>query len=265
VPMDTLRSFRTTIYRDVNALLGAKSRPVFILGCGRSGTSMLLARLARSWRVEAFNEDRSEAFVNFRLKDLKAIKGLIESSRASLVIFKPILNTHQSRELLDSFPDAKIVFVYRQFDDVINSSLKKFGLDNRISHVHSWVKNAFEEFANQPPPQDTQDYVRSIWRQDLSVEEGAAIYWLFYNRLYFDLGLYDHPRVRLAQYERLVVEPEVEFMALAGFLGMPFRASMVKGIKTSSIGRDPTPALTHGLRDECEHLMDRLYRSQLPK
>ncbi|RMH02236.1 MAG: hypothetical protein D6706_00495 [Chloroflexi bacterium] len=235
-----------------------RSRPVFLVGCGRSGTSMLVWQLDKLWQVELFNENHPAAFDQFRLRPLSVIDTLIEQSHAPLVVFKPILDTCQTRNLLNRYPDARVIFAFRHYDDVINSSLKKFGIENRINHVRRWMADDFGEFAVAPPPEQTKAYIRSRWHADRTPEEGAAIYWLFYNRLYFDLQLDQNPRVRLVQYEKLVTEPHREFRRLAQFLEIPFTERLVEGVFASSVGRNPAPQIDGQLRADCEALYQQL-------
>lgn len=230
------------------------SRPAFIVGCGRSGTSMLLYHLSKTWQVEPYNEDHPAAFVNYRLRDTETIAELVGSSRAPLTLFKPILSTTMTCRLLGIFPDSRFLFVFRHFDDVLRSSLKKFGTENRLGHVRSWMEDDFSEFGSAPPPEATRLYLRELWHPDASAETGAALYWLFYNRLFFDLGLDEHDRLLLVQYERIVQSPSRSMTAIAEFLGIRFAPSMPEGIFASSVRHVPASSINSEVRAEClEH------------
>src|SRR5690606_18939230 len=161
------------------------STPLFLVGCGRSGTTMLLRHLGRSWQVEAYNENQPEAFERWRLRDLPTIAGLISDSPAPVVAFKPILNTPQTHQFLDEFPEARLIFIFRHFDDVINSSMKKFGKANRLTHVREWMAGDFDEF-KVAPPAVTKATVEAHWRPDMGNASGAALYWLLCDRLHLD-------------------------------------------------------------------------------
>jgi hypothetical protein len=234
------------------------SRPAFIVGCGRSGTTMLLHQLSKTWQVEPYNEDHSAAFENYRLKNAETIAELVRTSRAPLTLVKPILNTTMTSQLLGTFPEARFLFVIRQFDDVVRSSLRRFGPANRLGHVRSWMEDDFSEFGSAPPPEATRQYLRQLWRPDLSAETGAALYWLFYNRLYFDLGLDELDNVLLVQYERIVQAPEISMTAIAEFLGIRFAPSMAAGIFASSMIHVPSRSIDSEVRAECMEVWMRL-------
>lgn len=235
-----------------------QSQPIFLVGCGRSGTSMLTYHLGRSWRLDAYNENDAAAFNRWRLRDLETIDALVSESYAEFVLFKPILDTQKSQIFLSTFPTARVIFVFRHFDDVINSSMKKFGKASRLDHVNSWITDDFAEFAPVSPPAATKAYIRSLWQPSLSPESGAALYWLYYNRLYLDLHLDQDERVRLLRYESLTAAPEEQVGSLCDFLGLPFEEQFVEGIFSTSVGRNPAPVVDDRLREECEALWQEL-------
>jgi hypothetical protein len=228
--------------------------PAFLIGCGRSGTSLIVYQISKSWLTELYNEDNPAAFLRWRLRDLQVVEHLVARSYARVVLFKPILDTYRIHELLNRFPDAKVVFAYRHFDDVINSSLKRFGTDNRIHHVDSWILEDFKEFAACPPPEETKSFIRSRWRPGLNPQTGAALYWLFQNRLYFDLRLDRDERVKLISYEAVVANPVIEFQSLCSFLGIPYEPLISEGVYSSSIKKDAPPEVDELIRKDCETL-----------
>jgi hypothetical protein len=234
------------------------SRPAFLVGCGRSGTSMLVLQLGRSWQIDVYNENNPAAFENWRLRESAAIQQIVARSMASVVLFKPILETYRIIHLLDTFPDSKALFAYRYYDDVIHSSLKKFGTDNRINHVNAWVEDDFSEFADSRPPAKTQAAVRSLWRPNLSPESGAALYWLFQNHLYFDLGLAETGCVRLVGYETVVADPPHEMFRLCEFLEVRYAPAMAAGIFASSVQYAPAQNVDQHIRRACEEMWQRL-------
>lgn len=256
--------FKTNSWRQLQQRLhnsNGPSRPAFLIGCGRSGTSMLVLQLGRSWQLDIYNENNTAAFEQWFLREIPIIRQLIADSHAPVVLFKPILETYRACLLLEQFPEAKIIFTFRHYDDVINSSLKKFGPDDRINHVNSWISDNFSEFADLRPPVKTRDYIRECWQPDLSPASGAALYWLLQNRLYFDLGLAEIDSARLLCYEAVVSNPGEEFAGLCDFLEVRFEPKMAAGIFDSSIQRDSPPLIDLQLRQECEQLWQRLLQS----
>jgi hypothetical protein len=249
-------AIRKNIMRRLNPT--SESRPVFLVGCGRSGTSMLVWQLEKSWQVQLYNEDHPAAFDNYRFRSPAVIESLLTASRAPITLFKPILDTVQTPFLLDRFLNGKAVFVFRHYNDVINSSLKKFGTNNRINHVRDWMENDFAEFDVAPPLETTKRFIRDLWRQDLSAEEGAALYWLFYNRLFTDLGLQADPRVLLICYETLVTNADDQFRRLITFLEAQWEERFSAGVFSSSINKHKAPNICAEISAACDALYAQL-------
>lgn len=235
-----------------------QSRPVFLVGCGRSGTNMVTRQLSKTYQVDLYNEDNLAAFDKWRLRDLSVIEELINFSRSRITLFKPILETHLARLLLERFPEGKVLFAFRHVNDVVNSGLKHFGDDNWRNRLNAWVDEDFAEFASAPPPDNSKEAVGSLWNSALSPASATAIYWLFYNRLYFDLGLHDDNRVMLVQYEASVLNPEKEFPRYCRFLGIRYSAQLAEGTYTSSIKRGEPFRVDEQIRVDCEELWQRL-------
>jgi hypothetical protein len=235
-----------------------RTRPAFVVGCGRSGTTLLVSELGRSWQVDLYSEDHPAAFSQYRLHPLTEINRLVKGSHAAVALFKPILETQRTHELLARFPNSRALFAFRHYDDVINSALKRFGATNWLNRVRRWMNEDFAEFAVLRPPRETTAFIRDFWRDDVSPATGTALYWLFYNRLYFDLGLAQDLRVRLVRYETLVGAPHGEFQQICEFLGIRFDSAMAKGVFGSSIGRDDPPSIDPLIAAACDELWERL-------
>jgi hypothetical protein len=159
---------------------------------------------------------------------------------------------------LARFPDARLIFVYRRYGDVVNSSVKKFGPADRLAHVNAWIADDFAEFAPIAPPAETKAVVRRLWKPSLSPESAAALYWLFYNRLYFDLGLDREERAKLIGYEFMVANPDAYIKDACDFLGLKFEPAMIDGIFATSVGRDNPPPMDEDIAAACEALWKRL-------
>jgi len=230
------------------------STAVFLIGCGRSGTNMVARRISRSWQVSFYNEGDAAAFDDYRLKAFPVIDDLRRSSGTRITLFKPILDTHLALKLLDELAPAKLLFVYRHYSDVINSSIKRFGPENWPGRVQAWMEADFAEFAASPPPQKTRETIRSLWQPGLDAPSAIALYWLFYNRLYFDLHLDRNPQAQLIPYELAVSQPETEFQALSRFLGIRYFPEMIAGISTASVKKEEGPQIVAPIRECCDEL-----------
>ena len=81
---------------------------------------------------------------------------------------------------------------------------------------------------------------------------------MFQTYLFFDLGLDQHPRARLARYERLVTNPSSELREICQFIGVGYEGRMARGVHGRSIAKDPPPNIEPRIREHCEGLLAHL-------
>lgn len=232
-----------------------ETRPVFILGSGRSGTDIVAHCLGKAWSVELINEDNPKAFDNWRLKSLDTVKGAVNASNATLVLFKPIVETLRANEFLSEFQSAVVVFVVRNPFDAINSMARFFG-ESHVRAVMSWVET---DFARQPKaPAEIREFIASHCHADLSVVDAAGLYWLLYNSAYFFLDLESNSRVTMIRYENLVQKPEETMQEICDFLGMKWSPSMTDEVYAGSVGKNRKPNLSPAIETRCSEVWERL-------
>jgi hypothetical protein len=232
-----------------------ETRPMFIVGSGRSGTDIVSHCLSKSWDVELVNEDNPKAFDNWRLKSLDVVGQVVESSRARLVLFKPIVETLRAREFLDSFPRGSVIFVIRNPYDAINSMVRFFG-EGHVKAVKSWVETDFDR---QPHvPAELREFIGSHCHVDLSVEDASGLYWLLYNSAYSFLDLQSNSRVTMVRYENLVQKPEVTMREVCDFLDTKWSHSMTDEVYAGSVGKNRKPELSPAIEKQCIDVWARL-------
>lgn len=201
---------------------------------------MVTLQLGKSWQIRAFNENDPEAFAGYHLRDFQTILGILDQTGSPNALFKPVLDTYSAREFLDTFENARVIFVYRHYYDVINSLLKKAqqrGHVTKTEELQRWLKSDFDEFKLATLPRKSKDRLRSLWSDELNEESSAALFWLFQNHLFFDLGLANHPRAQLVQYERIVADPPVEFRRICQFIGIKYEGQMARGVHADSVAK----------------------------
>jgi hypothetical protein len=232
------------------------SRPVFLVGCHRSGTNMVVYRLNRSWEIELYNEHSAMAFDNCKFRPPEVIKGLIDRSLAPLVLFKPISDTHRTDFLLMEFPQSKTLFTYRHFDDSVRSLLRAFG-EKMARHIERCVEDDFRYLYPYAPKSKTKNLIKALYHPGLNPESKVALYWVFHNRFYFDLDLDKNVNVKLVQYESLVQDPERYFKSICNFIGIGFVHRMVEGIYVP-VKRKGLLRISPEIKSLCEDLWKRL-------
>ena len=265
---DRLRSMREAAPRFVHRQLKtigqarfgwAHDRQVsFVFGCQRSGTKMLMRVLDNSPHTRIFHENHASAFHDFQLRSDRTLRTLIRLNPAPAQIFKPICDSHKADLLLDRFPQAKAVWIYRHPEDVANSADQKWGAHQRdlAAAVASGQLDAWG-WRTERLPDELVQTIKRVYRPDLSPAEGALLFWYMRNSFYFSLGLDKQPRVRLVRYEDLVTQPDQAFPPILEHLSVPLSPGLFDMVRPSSIRRRPPPEASPEIRSLCLDLLAR--------
>jgi Sulfotransferase domain len=236
---------------------------VFVVGCQRSGTTMLINVLGKSAKCRIYNEGKNNpAYDDYRLRSNERLKHLIKKSGRRIVVFKPVLDSQHTDRLLGLYPNAKAIWIYRHYRDVANSSVKKWQGDQKeimcgIAGIRKDPKHHQDAIAERMS-QRTVDIVRGLCNLAMSPEDGAALLWYVRNLIYFDLGLEKDQRVLLVRYEDLVTKPEHYFARIFGFIGCYFDDKYVGDIFDTSVNRNAGPPINKEVARLCHEMLQRL-------
>jgi hypothetical protein len=235
--------------------------PVFIVGCNRSGTNMVCGAIGKSPHGWDYKESKlSLAFSGFYLRADWIIEQLIRHTPAPIISFGSILDSQFTDDLLSRFKGAKAIWVYRRYEDVANSCARmQWGY--HLKDYARWVaRGELEKLGarGERISADTTGLFGELYREDISNEEGACLYWYMRNQLYLDLNLDQDPRVLIVQYEDAVLNKERAFQRIFDFFGFPFDPEIVDGIFASSVGKQPSPVIDPGIQEVCDVLKARL-------
>ncbi len=258
-----------TMWREKRAYRGVprekiQSNAGFVVGCQRSGTDMVLWTLDRSLDVDRFDENHRAAFVSCRIKNKATRQRLIDKSNAKRVIFKPVCDSHRAVRLLNDHADARMIWVYRDFRDVANSAVARWGEMN-LEYIrelrdgggdwgfHQWNR---ELMAGEKPSE-----LESLYTENLTVYDAAALFWYFVNATFFEQALAGRDDVLLIRYEDLVSSPAVEFPRLCDFLDIGYRKEMIDSVFASSVRRRSKGPIGDHIAQVCLELQGRLDRA----
>lgn len=246
---------------------GGAKHMTFIMGCQRSGTTMLSEIFDLAPEVWMYGENDAEAARNFRLLPAEELRQVIAGSHAPVLIFKPICDTQRTDELLLEHPGAKAIWIYRDYRDVANSAVAKWG-DHQVDLLRRITVNeqAHLKWRGERLDDEARELAHRFYRPDMPHAEGAALFWYIRNRFYFTLGLDENPRVMLQQYEDLVQHPQRCFARLCEFAGCRYDDRYVAGVRTNSVRRRDFPAINPEITQLCEEMLarfDQKYRDSL--
>ncbi|HND31429.1 MAG TPA: glycosyltransferase, partial [Myxococcota bacterium] len=231
----------------------------FVFGCQRSGTKMLMRILDNSPATRIYHENNVLAFDDFQLRSDAILRTLTRSSPAPSQIFKPICDSHKADRLLERFPDANGLWIYRHYDDVANSARQKWGAHQRdVVAAVATGDLAPWGWRTEGISAEVTAEIRRVYRPDLLEDEGALLFWYLRNSFFFALGLDQHPRMLLVKYEELVRDPEHSFPPVFAHVGAPYDPSFLERVHAGSVGRKAPPRASAEIRALCEGLQQRL-------
>jgi sulfotransferase family protein len=257
--------FIDSLARRIGIAGNRQQRAIFVVGCQRSGTTMLLNVLGKSAECRVYQEGNGNnaAYDYYRLRSNETVKRLIQKSDTPAVVFKPVLDSQHTDRLLDLYSNAKAIWMYRSYLDVVSSSVKKwhggqqeimYGIAASIQRDPKHHQYAIGERMSDR----TLDLVRKLCNPGMSPEDGAALLWYVRNQIYFDLGLEKDQRVLLVRYEDLVTKPQQYFTRIFGFIDCSFDQQYIGDIFDTSIKKNVSPAISEEVDLLCREMMQRL-------
>jgi hypothetical protein len=101
-----------------------RKTPVFLVGTQRSGTTMLTDILGRVPLCRAYHEADNAVMEDMRLQEREVVERVINSEVRPLLIFKPINDSQCTLDFLETYNNARAVWIYRDYNDVANSALR---------------------------------------------------------------------------------------------------------------------------------------------
>ncbi len=259
-----LFSAAKTFYQCLHWRRGTPKSILFILGCQRSGTTLLHDLLERGTDTKTFRESSAltsnDPMNRLRLVAPGRARAIIDRAHAPFVIIKALVEIQNMHRLLPEFPGSRAIFLYRHYRDVVASDLRTFGLKNGIANLGPIVREDPKNWRSEGISRYVQDIVRRYFREEMNPYDAGALFWYSRNMLYFDRGLDRLESVRLLRYERLVAEPILAVHRVRQFAEVQgdcrFEAERVH---TASIRKGQDIEISSEIRDLCDTLLARLH------
>jgi Sulfotransferase family len=233
------------------------TRLVFVVGSQRSGTRLPLQVMDVAPEIATYSEGTEPFFRGVLLAPLDRIEALVRRSPSPVVALKPICETHRIVELLDRFPDARGVWIFRNYRDAVNSASIKWK-SGREALRRLVAGDPSAGWRAGGMTREKQELAARLYRPDMSLHEANAIMWYLRNRLYFDLGASERQDVLLVRYEDLVAEPAREFARMFDHIGVPLPPTCVAAVKPSNARSQVFPEISPKVRRLCDELHDSL-------
>lgn len=250
------------VYQNVRWRALDRPKVLLIVGCQRSGTT-LMARLFDADRdCRVFNEFSVLSAVGkdgIRLNPLPDVAAVLSRVPAPLVVMKPLVETQRVRTLLNYFPASKALFMYRRYTDVASSDLRKFGARNAIDNLRPIASGNMHDWRSAGATTGVREQIKKFFSESMSPNDAAALFWYARNQLYFDLELAKHSEAMLCRYEHLAAEPAAVMRRIYEFAGATCPdLSHTRQVHSGSVTKGKNLELLPEVRALCEQLQARL-------
>jgi hypothetical protein len=252
------RRLRRELYQRLVCREAGAKRILLIVGCQRSGTTLLGNVLSGDLRTAVLQEQSCiTGHQTLRLKPYAEANRILHSLRAPFIVAKPLVETQWTPEMLTQIEGSRAVWMYRNYRDVVRSNVKRF---------HSQIEGLQSALFGQPPSwrserisADTREILLNFFRTDMKREDAAALGWYARNILYFELGLNLRDDVMLCKYEDFVSQPEEVIARLYRFIDLaPPSRSIANEVDSQSLGLGCEVELESSIRELCDDLQSRL-------
>ena len=226
----------------------------FVAGVQRSGTNMMMDVLEKSYETDVYHERDERAFNNYKMRDVAAVKQLLDRSKAPCFIIKSLCELQGLSQLMKEFSPAKVIWVSRHYDDVSNSMLVSF--KNQAKQVKLIAERRSSEWwLGEGMSGETYGILKKLVYPTISDASSAALIWYFRSVLFFEQGFDHNSQVQLVQYENLVAEPQQEFARIFHFLNLDYSQRLSRKVFASSVRKRGQLDIDTPIREMCDELI----------
>ncbi|RJG49456.1 sulfotransferase family protein [Motilimonas pumila] len=229
---------------------------ILIAGCQRSGTNMLMEMLDLSLQTDVFHERDERAFANYQMRDISVIQALKENSQAPTFVIKTLCELETIPHLQEQLAPVKVIWIYRDYRDVVNSMLKSFrNQAKQIKRLSSGVDDSW--WGKGLSPKNLL-LLQTVVTDNISDTDAAALQWYVRNSLLFELNLANQTDVLVVNYEQLVTQPQSVLAKVFAFCNLSYDQKFGSNIFANSIGKQGVPAFSPDIADLNNSLFEQL-------
>ena len=241
---------------------GLRPKILMVVGCQHSGTTLISSLFDADRDCRVFGEYSVLSSVGkdgIRLNPLPDVAAVLSRVPAPLVVLRPLVETQRSRTLLNYFPNTKALFMYRRYEDVASSDLRRFGPRNAIDNIRPIATGNMHDWRSAGIAAAVRARIAHFFSDTMSPNDAAALFWYARNQLFYDLELSAHREVMLCRYEDLIAEPASVMRRIYEFAGVTCPdLSHTRQLCSGAVTRSESLELLPDVRALCEQLQARL-------
>jgi hypothetical protein len=251
--------FRKNILEIMRTRAQFDSKAIFVFGKQRSGTSILMNAFHRHPDIIVYDEHLdNEAFHCYCIRSFDKINEIIMRSSFSAVCFKPICDSHLISEFRTNIPSGHFIWIYRDFKDVANSSLRKFDNATRAIKLICEGKPGGGGWLEEGVSDYMRDILQSLYSKGLSKFDLCCLVWWVRNQALMDSPILNSQDLSVIKYETLTTRPDDVMSWLFKRIDLPYDIRISKRMNSNSIRRNPYPPMNAEVSNLCNDLMGKL-------
>lgn len=242
---------------------GAAKPVLFIVGCQRSGTSLIHHLLRLDLDTVTYDEESAlsagDAVEGLRWAPLAEVARRFEADRAAMIVTKPLVESQNLDRLLEAFPGSRALWMVRDYRAVARSNVAYFPEGTSHRDLAPILAADQANWRAERLGAGARELLRSLYRPDLSAHDAAALFWYARNSLVFEHGLSADARLRVCRYEDLLADPAGVMRGVYAYLEHPWPGDRIVKDVESAPTRAPRPLeLDPAVAEACAGLLARL-------
>lgn len=232
--------------------LGEPQAVIWIFGCQRSGTTFLENIFRHDLDSVVFGEFSELAIAKDRtvLKQNDQLKNIVLSNNAKYAVIRPLFESDRIEELLNIHPNSIGIWMYRDFEAVVDSMLRKwddqFFLISKKNETNDNGKWRLEELAVEIQNEKKEPYEQYI------------SYWKSRNKIPFKFPDLINNKLLLINYSDLTDNPEKIISGIFQSVGIDSKLINYKPDIRKPRTKSTDFLIHTDLKEECDELMSKL-------
>jgi len=256
-----------TIYQNHLAERSKKKRILIILGCQRSGTSMMMKIFDNDIHTKVYGEFSELSATHsdpIRLAPYPQVFETINNTRAVAIVMKPLVESQNAVNLLNYFASSNALWMFRHYKDVVSSGFIHWGSQNGIKNLFSIIRNDQSNWRSQGVSRKTRNLIARYYSRDMSPYDAEVLFWYMRNILFFEQDLHNDPRVLMCKYEDLVGSPLQTVKSIYAFAGFKFPDKNISSmVHSNSVQKGKQVELSPAIDELCSDLWIKLNNTYL--
>jgi len=254
-------------YQDVFIRNHSDKRILLIVGCQRSGTTMMTELFEKDIKVKVYGEMSKISAMDekrIRLNPLDIVKKQIYRNNVPYIVMKPLVESQHTTKMFDYFEEAKALWMFRKYKDVASSNLKNFGIDNGVKTLRPIANDEENNWRSDKVSDETRAIVKRFFSEDMLPHDAAALFWYTRNILFYEQDLDANPKVMMCKYADFVQTPIKSLKEIYEFAEFKFEGEKLDfPVHSGSVGKGKEVVLSDEIDALCASLLERLEQSYL--